>query len=1021
MSSKISNLLSNTSSTYSTYTEYSILSDIRNKNFKIIIGKDKEIKPDDLVNYRVTIHGNQVDFKFPAYEKFYFNTPFDTKDKEYRLQNIKMYDLKNSLVNINKCVVITNSDDLSYDFRNFILNINYSTNNKDIIPNIELKPVPKPQSMKKKGNKKDDNKKDDKKDDKKNNIQNEKIELVLDSAAETNIETSEDLSKTNIGYLIWYLKLKSNNRNLNEEDIEDFKSKLKLYDQNYLYESIFVDPSNYSSNAIAILLLCAPFFYSYPRFYNMSSSLMIVGIIGFLMCMNILQTKYSVILKNKQISNIYVGSVVLFYVIFFILFNKLNHLVLFFLSGAIVFMLMNYILRIIISNPEKKFGFKRLEYNSENSTFTIFNQRIEKVCDELRKRYKLNMTSKQLYSYITSYQIVEKTNKFVTTEFICNIIQPIVGVIILYLMGGILNKAKNYTILKSEKQLLQENLLKSQNSKLNFQQDEYTFFTSPIIGFTELSNKVISNQYNYFLPKELNLHYVMEQIIDEVNDKIIKTKSAHVYDKTILNEKIVKNLDKYMRRFLRFIQDEYLPVCIKNKDESMNIQTLRKDNRYNMFDGTYNKVHDVLEKYELMYFNTSNIEDYYNSMIQDLPKNKKETFIKMIQDVCKDYVYHHQGKSDDFVKKMNDQFYTYLYELKLGADYTKQMSIKEGYLSQMDHIMKEITKVKDEINQYESTIKLLSDQDSKKQQYVSTYENKKSEYQSLLQNYGSIQKSYNSIEKIFESIRVEYEDKINSTRGQLKSYIESLHIEFKSNLFVTLIQFIEENNKIVDLDERNNAMNSIKYKFKDIYDFITNEELFNEKEQNTLINIIEDKISKLLNTIYESSIKYNRNNIILGNITPEPLKELGASCLKYIIQPISSWILLGKMVGSGWYGGKMAMSDISKSYEDVIRNFEYDGHFSSIWKICSMGIDRMYHEDKISEHRELLVNKMKNMNPVSRVFHYVGSFFFFILFGILLNAYNNMVFGMSMYPLWTNLPALIILFIILVIIYFVRK
>jgi hypothetical protein len=126
-------------------------------------------------------------------------------------------------------------------------------------------------------------------------------------------------------------------------------------------------------------------------------------------------------------------------------------------------------------------------------------------------------------------------------------------------------------------------------------------------------------------------------------------------------------------------------------------------------------------------------------------------------------------------------------------------------------------------------------------------------------------------------------------------------------------------------------------------------------------------------------------------------------------------------LGSGWFAGKMAMSDIQSDYTEIMRNYEYDGHFSSIWKICSMGVDKMYMEKTIYENQEVLKEKMESMNPLSRLFHYVGAFFLFILFGILLNAYNNSVFGMSMYPLWTNLPGVILLILILGVIYYLKK
>jgi hypothetical protein len=1008
--------------------ELAVLHYIRTQDFKIKLDNQQLILPSDIQKYRITLNGNYVDFKFVKYQNYNYFIPFEKNN--FINYDIKMYDLENLPININDCDIIL-KDKRTYNFKHFIINIDLLNrgSTKTFIP--ILSPTGKLISYK-----------EPERIYPPSNFQKPKlVEVVAEDnplskdsikAKENEIEMSTDLSKMNIQDIIWYLKTKSNNRRLDEYHVDDFEYQLQLYDQNYLYENIFVNPQNYTSNAIAIILCMAPFFYTYPRFYNISMPIIIVGIVGLLMCMNTIQTQYGVILKNKQLSNIYIGCIILFYIIFFVLFNKLNHIVLFFLSAGIVFMIMNYILRIIISDPKKGLGFRRLQYNANNVTYTLYNQRIEKICDEVRKRYKLNMDSKQFYKYITSYEVVDKSKNFMTTEFVCNIVQPILGVIVLYLMGGILNKAKDYTLLKSNTQLLQEELLKRGNPKVKFEQPEYAFLPSPLIAFTEMSNNIISNQYNYVLPKQLNLHYIMEEIIDEVNDKIIQTKSAHVYEKTIFNEKIIKNLDKYMRRFLRFMESEYLPVCVmdsnSNDNQQMHIETLRKDNRYNMFDGTFNRVHDVLDRHELISLNSSEIEDYYESILKSVMDSNsvdsrmKSSLTQMIQNSCKDYLFYHTMKMDDFIEKLNGNFYTYLYKITLGkSNYEKLKTNMDLYMSQMSSTMEELKILENDIAQYKSRLDSLSQNDSRYAEYLNTYQTKSNQYQTLISNYNGIKSYYDQNQYTLDNIRIKYEQKMNESKSTLASYMKELRVELKDDLFVTLIQHIQENNEVVDLDERNNAMDNIKYKFKDIYDFITNEELFNEKEQSTLINIIEVKIRNILEMIYAPSIDYNRNNIILGNITPNGMKRVGNTIFQYILQPIASWILLGKLVGSGWYGGKMAMADINKDYVEIVRNFEYDGHFSSIWKICSMGVDRMYYERKMGEHRELLVEKVKSMNPASRVIYYIFSFLFFILFGILLNAYNNMVFGMSMYPLWTNLPALVILLIILIVIYFMRK
>ena len=119
------------------------------------------------------------------------------------------------------------------------------------------------------------------------------------------------------------------------------------------------------------------------------------------------------------------------------------------------------------------------------------------------------------------------------------------------------------------------------------------------------------------------------------------------------------------------------------------------------------------------------------------------------------------------------------------------------------------------------------------------------------------------------------------------------------------------------------------------------------------------------------------------------------------------------------------MADITKRYESILRSYEYEGHFSTIWKICSMGSDRVYYEELLGseEIRPALQEKMGKIGMSEKMLHYGGAFGFFLLFGAFLNAYNNMAYGMTSSPLWTNLPGAGLLLAILagIMIYRSRK
>ncbi len=398
----------------------------------------------------------------------------------------------------------------------------------------------------------------------------------------------------------------------------------------------------------------------------------------------------------------------------------------------------------------------------------------------------------------------------------------------------------------------------------------------------------MTNPYNYWLPKEINHYYMMEKIIDEVTEKVVKPKSGPPISKGRFGDEIIKNLDKHLRRFLRFVQDEYRPMMVEGKGTGdgprrMEVRTMRRDNRENPLDGTYNQVDDVLRRAGLVKFR--------------------------------------EGGSG------------------------RELSPEE-YANRM------------------------------------------------------------------------------ATLGP--NAVRDLQPRFAENLFVELIKRIEENNGIADLEKRNSAVDNIKYKFKDIYDYITNEEVFTEEEQGTLIQIIEAKVKAMFETLYSGprGMEADPNTVILGDVMPESLRKGGNALFGQLIKPIAMWVLLGKLVGSAWWAGRMAMGDITKRYEEIVRSYEYEGHFSTIWKICSMGTDRVYYEELLgSENRATLEEKMKGRGMGEKTLHYGGAFGLFLLFGGLLNGYNNMVFGMTSSPLWTNMPALgaILVILIGIFVYKMRK
>ena len=182
--------------------EIQVLKDIRAQNFRIQLDNGNQLLSSDLSKYRITIKDEFIDFKFVKYENYSYFIPFDTKD--YKSYKIKMYDLDNIPINIDKCNILlssTNGIRKSYNFQNFIVNIDLLNKNSNIVY-IPIVDKNGKVSMRKNeiipNNKAISNNKNPKIILPKKSVEELKIEEF------TKLESKKDLSGTNIKELIWY-------------------------------------------------------------------------------------------------------------------------------------------------------------------------------------------------------------------------------------------------------------------------------------------------------------------------------------------------------------------------------------------------------------------------------------------------------------------------------------------------------------------------------------------------------------------------------------------------------------------------------------------------------------------------------------------------------------------------------------------------------------------------------------------------------------------------------------------------
>ena len=354
--------------------------------------------------------------------------------------------------------------------------------------------------------------------------------------------------------LLYYLYYNSKNKKINPKNGKKSTTDyLTLINNSFLFENIFVNTNNYSTIIYSIIGLLIPFYYYFPKMYNVGVFAIIIGLISFFNLSSTSSTLYSHFIP--QISYLYYGLTVFIYIIFFILLNKLNHISLFFISAVISFIIINYFGRLLLLLPIKSNKYNKYSANfKDNNNYTQYNSNIEIVCIEVNKRYKLNLPSgNMLYSYLTVFEIKEsKTNEIV--DFITTVVSPFISIFILYILGKFLKEFKDDKI----KDKSEENLR-----------------LFPIIGINELSNKYLTCQANYILPDELNIDFLIDEFLTDYKNQ---------YDSTTMNK-----ITKALRRISGELLERYKPIFYNaNNDTDKN----------NIFKNiSNNKIFETLTKY----------------------------------------------------------------------------------------------------------------------------------------------------------------------------------------------------------------------------------------------------------------------------------------------------------------------------------------------------------------------------------------------------------------------------------------
>lgn len=486
----------------------------------------------------------------------------------------------------------------------------------------------------------------------------------------SNIETLLKTNPISISNndLIYYLKCNSNNSILDPDNLNNTKEYLDKINISFSYSNIFVNTTNYGSISQSIIGLLLTFYYFYPRFYKIGFIGTLIGIL----CLSNLYSKVNSLYSNlfSKIGMIYIIVTFIIYFVFFILLNNLNHYILLFLSAVIAFLIINYILRLVLTTPSNKNKWNKYNatYNNKDpNTYTEYNELLETACYQIMKRYNMKLPSgNMLYSYLTVFDIKEPSKGTEVGNFLVNFFGPLISIGILYFLGGFLSELKieNKIIIKRDDG---KEIEKFENTGINL---------FPIVGINNSSKKYYTCQANYILPKELNIGLLIHEHIDKYkfDDKLyMKVEKALM---RISKELLLKYNPKFYKSSIFKKLDpvsETYKLLEENEIEYQELMTTINNKTINKSD------YDKIKEFILDKFKTNNPEKSNNPEKNNREKNK---ILKSIDNI--------------FSKKLNKNNYNYFNEEiveKLNPEENKILEAIEKILDKNNISITEILKI----------------------------------------------------------------------------------------------------------------------------------------------------------------------------------------------------------------------------------------------------------------------------------------------------------------------------------------
>ena len=483
---------------------------------------------------------------------------------------------------------------------------------------------------------------------------------LMSTLTEDQINEMEDTllnnpSKIKTENLIAYIRTVTQNKDIPSSETE-VKKYVEILNNTYNYENINFNKANYPFVSLCIIMMLIPFYYNFPRLYTtgyLSSSIALFGLFG-------LATKLSELYGkiNSNIIGIYLGTTIVFYLVFFVLFNKLNHISLFYISAVIMYVMISSIARLNVSNPFVENDMSKYQSVVENNDKSIgLNEYTYAATNEFKKRFDVQSTSIQtLYASLCNVKYVERSNKYL--DFFLTIGGYIVSLTVLYYAGRMFSEIE---------------VPVGDDKKVNL---------IPLLGWKKESLPYLFCQANYVLPKELSYHQLAHELLDnqdmneEVYKKVYKTLqrvsdelvtkfhptftnmenvSYGLIVETMGNNEVLKKIQEVLKRDITTLDTDYIKEIHKDIDES-DVPYKDKKEMYDLLSHLNNVLEvNSIDKEKATYQNDVELAKEVFVMDEELGKSVRGGFKKLIETYIENF--------DKYIHPKNNVIIGYHYNL----------------------------------------------------------------------------------------------------------------------------------------------------------------------------------------------------------------------------------------------------------------------------------------------------------------------------------------------------------------------